>query len=315
MNLRSLCCLPLALAIVSGVSSPARAQNAETAAQARFHEGMAFASAGDYENARVAFSQALAIRRNADTLWNLAIAEKRTHHEVEACRHIREYLRRPEHQASDEGPAKKLLDQMSPAIGRLRITAPAGATVLVDEQSLPERAPLTDVYDVTPGDHVVRATQGDAAKETRATATAGVETTVTLVFDVPPTPWKDGRVEPPKTEERTKIFPPPAGALILGGAGVVGLGLGIGFGLASQSQRSSFDDSSCATSLDPTCHDKAASVRRDGTIAWISYAAGGVLLAGGVVWWAVAPRKERVSVGFMPAVSPTSAAFQLKGTF
>ncbi len=282
-------------------------------AQARFHEGTAFAHAGEFESARLAFSQALAIRRDSDTLWNLAIVEKNTHHEVDACRHIREYLRRPDHQVSDDPAAHKLLDAMYPAIGHLRITAPSGATLAVDGQALTDRAPLADVYDVAPGEHVIRAASGTAANEVHVNSPPGAETPATIAFSTTST----GPItEPPKTETRATAFPPPTGAIILGGVGIVGLGLGIGFGLAATSKRSDFGNQNCAVVGTSSCVDIRSSQTTDSTIATVGYIGGAAFLVGGAVWWIVAPRKTTVVArSVSPLVGPGVAGLQVHGEF
>lgn len=303
-------------------ASVAHAQNAGTMAEARFHEGMAFTKAGDYESARLAFSQALAIRRDADTLWNLAIVEKQLHREVEASRHIREYLRSPQHHATDEAPAKHLLDEMNPRIAHLKIDAPTGATVLVDGETLHQMAPITDVYDVTAGEHVVRASSENAAGESKVTATQGAETPVNVVFAIPP--GSGGNVvAPPRTAERSKLFPPPTGAIVLGGVGLVGLGLGIGFGIASSAQHDNaaglVSQQPCAVPSSAACtnaKDTSSAADSDKTLSIVGYAAGGTLVAAGVVWWIVAPRKETVSVSaWQPWFGPRGAGLGYQRAF
>ncbi|HEX7663514.1 MAG TPA: hypothetical protein VF407_03345 [Polyangiaceae bacterium] len=96
---------------------------------------------------------------------------------------------------------------------------------------------------------------------------------------------------------------------------MVGLGLGVGFGLASSSAKSDLESRSCALVRDPACSDSKSAGQRDATISWISYVAGGVLVAGGVVWWIAAPRKETVSVGLVPSVGPGMSGATLRGTF
>jgi hypothetical protein len=110
-------------------------------------------------------------------------------------------------------------------------------------------------------------------------------------------------------------FPPPTGAIILGGVGIVGLGLGVGFALDSNSKRTSFDNANCATVGSQNCADIRSSGTTASTIAYVGYIGGGALLAGGIVWWLLAPRTKTETVGITPMLSPGLAGLSLHKSF
>ncbi|MGH7286297.1 MAG: hypothetical protein ACRELY_32670, partial [Polyangiaceae bacterium] len=144
----------------------------------------------------------------------------------------------------------------------------------------------------------------------------GQEITITLDVGEAPAPDNRDHVVGPPAHEETQVFPPPTGAIILGGLGVVGIGTGIGFALASSSKRSDFDSQNCAAVGTSACKDLRDSGTMASTVSWIGYIGGGALLAGGIVWWIAAPRKREVaSVGVSPMTGPGIAGLHLQGRF
>ncbi len=274
-------------------------------AEALYNEAASLHDAGKESDALAKWREAYGVYPTPNILFSIAREEQLLGQNLAALRDYRAAIKDPLLNLKFQSVAREHVAELERSSCRVEVHAPAGATVSIDGVAVD--ASIT--IDVAAGSHTVVATLSGNS-DTRA-INAPTGQLVKVVFDS-----IGNRVtEPPKTEQRTKVFPPPTGAIILGGVGLVGLGLGVGFGLGSQSNRSTFDDHSCSTSLDPTCHDTAASVRRDATISWISYVAGGALLAGGVVWWVVAPRKESVSVALVPSFTPNSPGFQLRGTF
>ena len=75
--------------IVATASSSAWAQPVSEEADSRFREGMQYAKGGKFEQARLSFTQAYAISADPTTLWNLAVAEMKTGHSLEALKHLK----------------------------------------------------------------------------------------------------------------------------------------------------------------------------------------------------------------------------------
>src|SRR5215469_2914549 len=81
----------LAVAAILAAAVPARADDVTSKeAQARFEEGLVRVKDGDFEGARVSFAQAYAVLKKADILWNLALAEQKSGHPVEAIGHFKQ---------------------------------------------------------------------------------------------------------------------------------------------------------------------------------------------------------------------------------
>jgi hypothetical protein len=312
--------LVLSLAQPVLVSGVAYAQNASTMADARFHEGMAFVQAGQYEQARLAFQQAYAISKDPTTLWNLALAEMKTNRPVDAIRHFRAFKRDPKANTTDLPTCDSLIQRLEAQTCRVNVTTATGAEIKVDGERWADNAPTPGPIDVGDGAHTITVSLGSKSESRDVTATKGQEINITINIDdtvvVLPPPHRDEHpIEPPKTEEKSVAFPPPTGAIILGGVGIIGLGLGVGFALDSTSKRSTFDSQNCATVGTTSCTDLRSSGTTASTISYVGYIGGGALLAGGLVWWIVAPRTKMQTVGLTPMLSPGLAGLSLHKSF
>jgi len=306
--------------------SVAHAQNASTMADARFHEGMAFANAGQYEQARLAFQQAYAISKDPTTLWNLALAEMKTNRAVDAIRHFRAFKRDPKASSTDLPTCDTLINRLEAQTCRVQVKTAAGAEISVDGERWQDAAPTPGPIDVGEGVHTIRVSLGTRWATKDINGVKGQEIVITLdvgesITVLPPPHHEDHPTEPPKTEEKSVVFPPPTGAIILGGVGLVGLGLGIGFGLDSKSKSDDVTAGSqggdCASPTSAACsalQSKNDSAKTSATIGTIGYVGGGALLAGGIVWWLVAPRKELRSGMIVPTMGPREAGISwIKG--
>jgi hypothetical protein len=194
--------------------------------------------AGDYEGAREAFATAYEIRPASATLLKLGMAELESGHPVEAARHLRSYVARP-----DAPPDKvqaivtKWLPNAEARTSRLRIDAPPGVEVVVDGH-VEGRAPL-GLLDVAVGKHDVMVRDGSWSQSREVTTAAGA----------PPEPLEFQRAaapsapSPPATS--TAGIPHPAAdsrssraklitVVATGSAALVATGLGIAFAVANK---------------------------------------------------------------------------------
>jgi hypothetical protein len=103
--------------------------------------------------------------------------------------------------------------------------------------------------------------------------------------------------------------------LVTAGLGIVGLGVGSFFGLQAMGKKS---DAGCTA--DKLCPDEpAANTFRDaasaGNLSTIFFVAGGVLAAGGLTMWLVAPKPEAPTVATqaIPSVGMRTAGMALAG--
>ncbi|MEO8874634.1 MAG: hypothetical protein ABI461_03525, partial [Polyangiaceae bacterium] len=74
----------------------------------------------------------------------------------------------------------------------------------------------------------------------------------------------------------------------------------------------------CINPASNACHqlqDTNDGIHSASSISIASYVVGGLLVAGGVVWWVVAPKKEDPVARISPFVGPKNAGLGLNGTF
>jgi hypothetical protein len=287
-------------------------------AEALLQDGIRLEQAGKKDEALKKFQQAYATYPSPNALYNLAQAERAAQRSAEALRYFRACLKSPLLAPANVPPAKDAIAELEPKTGRVDIATDEGAEVVVDGVKIDGRAPFADPIDVSVGQHVIDVHHGDKTASKIVTVGAAQVVHIDIAITVTTTPPPHGPgdiVEPPKTETRAVAFPPPTGAIILGGAGIVGLGLGVGFGIDSQSKKSDFQNGDCTHVASSACNDAHSAVGTASTVSIVGYIAGGVLLAGGVVWWLVAPRHETRSIAIHPVVTPTASGMFAVGTF
>jgi hypothetical protein len=294
-------------------------------AQARFDEGRVLAGKGQYEEARVKFVQAWAVLKSPDVLYNLALAEKKSVHPVDAARHFRQLIKDPSTPKDLLDRAKKYIDELSSATARITVHAPNGADVMVDGTTV-GRAPIEDPVDVLPGHSVVSIALEGKTAERDVTVAAGESTELTLSLPSDaitggPGGTSNGNPPPPVTTRAR----PTAGfvvPIVLGVAGIGALAAGIGTGAASSGIRdgaiSNGRQGACATLASAACvqaRNDWSSVSGLGAASVALYVGGGVLVAASIVaflvWPKTAVRDERGSL----YVAPGAGSFMFGGTF
>lgn len=288
-------------------------------AEAVFGEGLKEHDAQHEDLALAKFEEAYKIYPSPNVLFNIGREQHLLGRWLEAIRNYRAALANQLLNPNNAALAKTYIRELQTKLGRVEVTAPPDAEVLVDGTAQTGASP----YDVQPGDHTITvlAKTGKKAEKSchlEAGDALGMDVTGELGGDLAP------QIEnPPPDKERMVIFPPPNGAILVGALGVVGLGLGVGFGLDATSKHSSAVDAEashpCAqNSSSQACsdlQDTNKSIPTVSTLSIVSYIAGGVLLAGGVVWWIAAPRTKRASVGITPALGPKNAGLGVSGAF
>jgi hypothetical protein len=207
------CFAALLLAVSSAlVGTPAaRAEEKDAVtemARRRFQEGVKFFDQKRYEEARGAFLQAYALKRHPALLLNLAQSEIRSGHPAEAARHFSAYLREaPNASQLERSEAEKGLREARAKLGRIQVSAPAGADVLVDGESV-GTAPIAEPIDVTPGTHNIEARLGNKSASTTVSVLVSRLAAATVAFDAttPPIPPP---APPPAAAEPPPAAPPP----------------------------------------------------------------------------------------------------------
>jgi hypothetical protein len=268
-------------------------------------EGVKLAEQHDEAGALAKFEAAYRAYPTPNALYNVARERQLLGKNLEAVKDFRDCRKSPLLDPKLATMADQFIAELEKTTARIAVQAPAGSVVAVDGATVDATAPI----DVTPGAHTVTASALGQTSTKQIDAPVGQTTGVTLTIE------SKSSVEPPKTEEHTKAFPPPTGAIILGGVGIVGLGLGVGFALDASSKNSDYQNLNCANVGGADCENRRSSIGTLSTVSVVSYVAGGALLAGGIVWWIVAPRKNTTSVSMAPMTAPGLGGLQLHGTF
>jgi hypothetical protein len=340
-----------ALAALALTASPGLAAEdpAVRDAQARFEEGLERVKTGDYEAARISFAQAYALLKRPAILWNLALAEEKTGHLVDALTHFKHVARDASASPGDREDAERHAIALAARTGHIDIQAPAGSALRVDGDAIEATAPLEEPLDVTVGHHVVEARWADGARSAAADVGAGQVAHVTLSKDTA-APVASAPTERPAAPVGPSPAAPPtvgvgtepvlvshhetpvakiATTASLGGAAVVAVGVAIGLALESQSKANQANrtrgmlggDSECSVPSSNTqlCSQLNSAVQAQNHSAEASdalYVTGGVLAAGAVVVWFLWPRsRTEPSAWLTPVVGTSQVGLEAGGRF
>ncbi|WP_394838090.1 PEGA domain-containing protein [Pendulispora rubella] len=217
-------------------------------AEQRFEEGKTLFSQRRYADARLKFEQACAVHRTVNCPKNLGLAEFELGQYVEATTHLREFLQG----VRVSGPAAAGLDAEGVAViqkkytdafmhcGHLEVSAPAGATVVVEGRNL-GTAPLRDTVDVPAGDHTVEAHTDRGILRQKVTVAQGEVAPVKLSE---PNAGAQVKVDadslradrPGHSSARTVVL------VSLYGAALLATGAGIGLTLHAEARKGDADD-------------------------------------------------------------------------
>lgn len=282
-------------------------------AQARFKEGLDFADNMKFEEARLKFLQAFVVLKAPAVLFNLASAEQKTGHDVEAIEHYRAFLKSG---ATDthitdamRDKAKQNIADLLAKVSQVDVDVPDGAKVSVDGKPLEEFP--KDPVPVAPGKHTIEAAFSGKVRSVSVNPRVGEVVKAKIDFE-------DGTTTMPPAEAQYER--PLAGWVVPAGLGALGIaGLVVGGAFASASQ-SSKDDSEalrrsspglCAAPESPACRDyddKRSTAESQATVAWVGYVSGGVLLAASVATFVFWPKSGKASPSRGMLVTPLVGA-------
>jgi hypothetical protein len=183
-------------------------------ARTRFKEGVEAYDKGQYENARLAFLQAYALKKHPAVLLNLAQSSAKAGHQLEAAKYFQQFLKESTTASPQQrGDAESGLAEVRQKLGRIEIVAPAGTEITLDEKDRLGTAPFAEPVDVEPGSHSLRAPN----ETVRVTATAGQKVQARFggaaqpVGPVPaPGPTTSPETPPPAAEPAGPASPPPS---------------------------------------------------------------------------------------------------------
>ena len=294
------------------LAAPAVAQADDAAvaeAQARFKEGLSLADRAKFDEARLKFLQAYAVVKAPSVTFNLALAEQKTGHDVDAIGHYRAFLVVGANDTrvtdAQRDKARANIADLTKKVGQIEIDAPEGTKISVDGAPVES---MKDPVPVTAGRHAVEGAYSGRVKSTSVETKIGEVTKATLTFEEPV-----ATVAPPPVSPVTEppAEPPPhrttAGWAVpigLGVLGVAGIATGIGMSAASQSSKDDYiakrqgSPGLCADRNSQACReydDKRSSSSTQSTVGVVGYVAGGVLLAGAVASWFFWPKSGKSS--------------------
>lgn len=317
---------PLALlaCVVSAAPAIAEPKGDPAVAEALFREGLRLMDDQDFAGARRKLDESQRLDPDIATLVKLAECEERLGELTSAHLHLDRAVKLARARGSKllqptEERYRRLGAIVPKVVLRMPSGVPEGLTIQRDDVALGAGA-LDTPLPVNPGKHAFVA-GAPGHKDVRVDVEVkadGASTVVTipalerLPQEAPPLPATETTTvamtgpfpmpQPPKREEpspssgRARIW--ISGGLL--GAGVVGLGVGTYFGIRASSE---FGKAGCKGSACPTPDAVTTfkSAQGMGTTATWAFVVGGVLSAGGVVYYFVAPRDRgprlEVSVG------------------
>ena len=267
------------------------AQTAEDRRTALYREGVDAATAGRWPDARDRFREALAIRSSPKVLFSLAQAEEQLGQVASAQADYGRALEGAKAAAESDvvAAAEQAQRALEPRVPHVRVvvSGASGAVGTLDEQPIAVgTAVATD-----PGAHrIVVSAPGMRA------VTTSVAIGERQKLDVPVR--LEAVAQAPAGLETapmaaTRAVPWRTIGLAAAGAGAVGLGVGVALGLVAKSKNDQSNSSGCNGN---SCTAAAAAVRHDALSAasasTVAFVLGGVLSAGGVVLWLVAPSRD-----------------------
>jgi hypothetical protein len=171
-------------------------------ARARFKEGVDYFDKGQYENARLAFLQAYALKKHPAVLLNLAQSSAKAGHALEASKYFQQFLKESSQVSPEQKQAAEAgLAEVRQKLGRVEIAAPAGTDISLDDNRV-GTAPFADPVDVEVGPHTLKS----STETVKVVATAGhtVQAKFGGASSAAVTPPPVGPATEPKTETPTE---------------------------------------------------------------------------------------------------------------
>jgi hypothetical protein len=310
----------VAAALTCGVPASAQSAADAAAADALFTEGKKLSDAGKYEEACPKFAESLRLDSGIGVMLYLADCWERTGKTASAWAQFREAEELASRQVDKRaGAAHQRAALLEPRLARLTIHLAPGVETsgldLTRDKTTMGRAQWDVPVPVDPGPHtIVASAPGKKPRVAEVLVTAGGAPTV---FEISALEDQSGAPVPePQTQTQTKPVPPPrvevaanpgAGrrtlSVVVGGAGLVGIAAGAFFGFDTISKNNASNNGHCQANsqCDPTGIQLRNEAMSSANASNIAFAAGGAVLAAGVVLYLTAPRSaSSQSVGVAP---------------
>jgi hypothetical protein len=320
--------LSIAAATFAGTGT-AHASTSTSKAEALVNQAVELRRSGDDQAALPLLQQAYALGHAPRAAGQLGLCEQALGQWADAEGHLLEALK------ADADPwvkkSRRVLEDalviVKSHIARVEVQGePEGAEVLINGLVV-GKLPLSGPVRVAAGELEIELRAPGFAREAKTLRLdAGQYQRVVLRASKPgapppvPVPAPAAPAPAPVVNVEVQVPAQPAPAASSGPAGLVvarwvalglgaaGLGVGV-FGAVQRSSRLDTFDESCSLRMgvpvndvtglpDPTCNSKKSAYESSGTLAIVGFAAGGALVATGVVLWLLAPR---------PSAAPATA--------
>lgn len=322
--------------VVTSICESAQASDPATATML-FNEARRLVAAGRYPEACPKFEESQRLDPGIGTQFNLADCYVHTQRTAAAWALFLDVASSAggTGQEAREAVARKRAAALEPHLSKLTLVPPKNVPGLEVRRNGEELGALlwNSPIPVDPGTYTIEASAPSRKKWSSSIAVGpnGASVTVTIPDlapgDVPPPatisrpnePHGGGTTSPsplPSTQaigdhgpQLTKVL-----ALAFGGVGVVGVGVGAFFGLKSISKHSDYEGLCRSTGCSPSAgpiHDDAVTA---GNVSTVAFVVGGAFLAGGVVLWAIDPKRSPASGLYVtPTVTASSAGVAVQG--
>lgn len=327
-----------ALCVVLTAAPRVHADNEGSAAAAEslFQEGRKLADAKRYSEACPKFAASHKLAPAIGTLLNLADCYEKNNQLASAWARFHEAIALAQRlsRANREQTARERADRLEPRLIKLSILARASGLELKLDGNPIDPAVLGTPIPVDTGKHTVEATAkgkkpfSTTIEVSDKARSPSVEIPVLEDEGKQPSPEvaavkeadkerKEPAVrEPPKEEKKKSWSAQKTIAVIVAGAGVVGLGVG---GFYAYRARSTWNDAQQYCSVDYECTqdgvDLTTQAQRFGNFGTIGFVAGGALIAGGAVLFFTAPRPKKSAAASIQRIGFGPGSVVLGGTF
>lgn len=276
-----------------------------------------------YEEAYHAFKRAHALSHSPKVLGNIGFCAMHLERDGEAIEAYTAYLR--DATDIDERERQQIqrdLATMGSTVAKVKIIVkkPGTAFTLVDTRLQTRGSAVENSYDITGGEIALRIRPGRHIFKVKE---AGAES-LPIESNVEPASDTVYEVQFPKPKPITPIVvqreaPSRAGPIVLGAVGVAAIGTGIASGIMARNTQSTIE-SSCPNSECRADYDLGSMRTRAktfGTVADVSFIAGGAALGGAALWFILGSRSAARSNSTMASAMCTGAGcgFSVQGGF
>jgi hypothetical protein len=300
--------------------APARASGPadQAAAETLFNEARVLVAAGNYAQACSKFVESQRLDPTAGTLLSIGDCYEKLGKLASAWGAFKE-AEMVSSNAGDtgrRGEAARRAEALAPRLAKLIITlsgGPVGGLKVVRDGALVGEGQLGTAVPVDPGEHVIEASApGRKSWTTRFT----ISTPGTVMATVPSLAEDSAAKHDLTPDQSTALYwtPRRVSGVVMASLGFGGLVAGAALGgLALSKNRES--KANCSPGDPNFCNNLGAAVRNDavafGNGSTAGIVVGGVLLTGGLVIFATAPKPETARIELLPGIG----ALTLRGTF